>query len=231
VEAFAECRFLSLHFLHLESSINELRKESEKMKISRIILIAVSCVVLSGCPLTMSTVSAPDINCKFDTDCTITVSDTVDHFTIGPAVGDAFLQSRTFPPGEAGTAAAGLYAFLYRIDLRQLAGVLALPCVTQLSVDFGPVERIDYDDNGSTEHVFVVTGGGLGSVAPTSVDKQGRIITFSFSPPVCAGASPGTGQSSFFFGLTSAKPPRHVTAEVKDTLGGTTTLDARAPEM
>jgi hypothetical protein len=179
----------------------------------------------------MSTVSAPAINCKFDAACTITVSDTTDHFTIGPTVGDAFLQSRTFPPGEAGTAAAGLHAFLYRIDLRQLAGVTALPCVSQLSLDFGPVEKIDYDDNGSKEHVFVVTGGGLGSVAPTAVDKQGRIITFSFSPPVCAGASPGAGESSFFFGLTSTKPPRHVTAEILDTLGGTTTLDARGPEM
>lgn len=201
------------------------------MKTSRIFLIIVSCVVLSGCPLTMSTVSAPAINCKFDTDCTITVSDTVDHFTIGPAVGDAFLQSRTFPPGEAGTAAAGLHGFLYRIDLRQLAGVTAIPCVSQLSVDFGPVEKIDYDDNGVKEHVFVVTAGGLGSVMPSSVDKQGRIITFFFSPSVCAGPSPGTGQSSFFFGLTSTKPPRHVTAEIKDTLGGTTSLDARAPEM
>lgn len=201
------------------------------MKTQRIIFIALSCMALHGCLLTRATVSAPAINCKFDTDCRITVTDTTDHFTIGPTVGDAFLQSRTFPPGQPGTAAAGLYAYLYRIDLTQLAGVTALPCVTQLSIDFGPVERIDYDDDGSTEHVFIITAGGLGSVAPSSVDKQGRIITFSFNPPVCAGSSPGTGQTSYFFGLTSTNPPRHVTAEIRDTLGGAISLDARVPEM
>jgi hypothetical protein len=201
------------------------------MKTSRIILIAISSIALGGCPLTVATVGAPAINCKYDTDCTITVTDTADHFTIGPTVGDAFLQSRTFPPGQAGTAAAGLHGYLYRLDLRQLAGVTAIPCVSRLSIDFGPVEKIDYDDDGVKEHVFVVTAGGLGSVMPSSVDKQGRIITFFFGPPVCAGASPGTGQSTFFFGLTSARPPRHVTAEIIDTVGGTTILDARAPEM
>ena len=197
-------------------------------------LLAVSgmaLLLLAGCPLTLSMVRAPDINCKFDTDCTITVQDSADHFTIGPTAGDAFLQSRTFPPGEPGTAAEGRYAYLYRIDLRNLAGLTALPCVTEFTIDFGPILRIDYDDNGSTDHIFVVTAGGLGSVAPSSVDQQGRMITFAFQPPICAGASPGTGQSSYFFGLTSSKPPRPVTVEIKDSLGGVTNLDARAPEM
>ncbi len=201
------------------------------MKIRHVIFFSLSCLILNGCLLTKTTVSAPAINCKFDTDCRITVTDTTDHFTIGPTAGDAFLQSRTFPSGQPGTAAAGLYAYLYRIDLTQLAGLTALPCVTQLRIDFGPVETIDYDNDGSNEHVFVITAGGLGSVAPTSVDKQGRMITFSFNPPVCAGASPGTGETSYFFGLTSAKPPRHVTAEIRDTLGGVTSLDVRVPEM
>ena len=189
-------------------------------------------VLLVGCviPLDLSTVSAPDINCTFDTDCTITVSDTTDHFTVGPTSGDAFLQSRTFPPGEAGTAAAGLYAYLYRIDLTQLAGLTALPCITEMTIDFGPVVKIDYDHDGSTEHVFVITGGGIGSVAPSSATKDGRLITFTFNPSVCAGSSPGNGQSSFFFGLTSTKPPRPVTAELKDSLGGVTTVQARAPQ-
>ena len=88
---------------------------------------AVCAVMLTGCevPLDLSVVSAPDINCMFDSDCTITVMDTTDHFTVGPTAGDAFLQSRTFPPGEAGTAAAGLHAYLYRFDLTQLGGLTA----------------------------------------------------------------------------------------------------------
>ena len=52
-------------------------------------------VMLTGCevPLDLSTVSAPDINCKFDSDCTITVMDTTDHFTVGPATAIAHLSA------------------------------------------------------------------------------------------------------------------------------------------
>ena len=185
----------------------------------------------SAAPLNIVNVSAPAINCKFDSDCKITVNDVADHFTLAAASGDAFLQSRRFPVGEAGTAAAGYYAYLYRIDLRQLAGLTALPCVNSLKIEFGPVKALDYNSDGTLDHVFVVTGGGLGSVAPSAADKVGNNITFSFSPPVCAGSSPGNGQSSYFFGLTSAQPVRNIIAEIKDTLGGTTALDARAPKL
>ncbi len=199
----------------------------------RFAAIVACAMTVTGCevPLDLSTVSAPDINCKFDSDCTITVTDTADHFTVGPTTGDAFLQSRAFPPGEAGTPAAGLHAYLYRIDLTQLAGITALPCITEMTIDFGPVVKLDYDDDGTSEDIFVITGGGLGSVGPSSATQDGRMITFTFSPGVCAGSSPGTGQTSFFFGLTSANPPRPVTAEVRDSLGGATTLDARAPQI
>ena len=189
-------------------------------------------VIITGCPtaLTIRNVSAPAINCKFDQDCKITVSDTTEHFTVGPTSGDAFLQSRTFPRGETETTAEGQYAYLYRIDLRNLAGVTALPCVNTFTIDFGPVAQLDYDDDGTPEHIFVVTSGGLGSVAPSSASQDGRIITFNFAPGVCAGSAPGNGQSSFFFGLTSNKPARQVTSQIRDSLGGTTSLDARAPQ-
>lgn len=184
----------------------------------------------SAAPLDIVTVGAPAINCKFDTDCTITVTDSSDHFTIGPTTGDAFLQSRTWPPGESGTTAEGLYGYEYRLDLRQLAGVTALPCIDQFTIDFGPVVPLDYNDDGSSDDVWVVTAGGLGTVAPSSAHKVGDTITFSFNPPVCAGASPGNGESSYFFGVTSTQPPRAVVSQVRDTLGGLTELDARAPE-
>ncbi|MGD2115954.1 MAG: hypothetical protein PVG07_12920, partial [Acidobacteriota bacterium] len=99
-------------------------------------------------PLDVVQVGAPAVNCVFDADCTIFVTDTTDHFTIGPTSGDAFLQSRTFPPGEPGTPAEGLYAYVYRLDLRQLAGITALPCIFELSLDFGPVTALDYDGSG-----------------------------------------------------------------------------------
>ncbi|MBI5611798.1 MAG: hypothetical protein HY942_01815 [Gammaproteobacteria bacterium] len=182
-------------------------------------------------PLTIVNVGAPAVNCKFDSDCKITVTDSATHFTLTATSGDAFLQSRTFPVGEAGTAAAGLYAYLYRIDLRQLAGLTALPCVHSLKITFGPVKSLDYNSDGTSDQVFVVTAGGLGSVAPSAADKVGNDITFSFNPPVCAGSSPGSGQSSYFFGLTSARADRTVTATLHDTLGGSTALNARAPKL
>lgn len=195
------------------------------------VLLWIVAPLSTAAPLDIVNVSAPAINCKFDTDCKITVSDFADHFTLTATSGDAFLQSRRFPVGEAGTAAAGYYAYLYRLDLRQLAGLTALPCVHSLKIEFGPVKALDYNGDGNPDQVFVVTGGGLGSVAPSAADKVGNFITFSFNPPVCAGSSPGNGQSSYFFGLTSAQPARNIVAEIKDTLGGTTALEARAPKL
>lgn len=182
-------------------------------------------------PLTIVNVGAPAINCKFDSDCTITVNDSSDHFTLSATSGDAFLQTRTFPVGQAGTAGAGTYAYLYRLDLRQLAGLTALPCVNSLKITFGPVKSLDYNSDGTVDQVFVITAGGLGSVAPSAADKVGNDITFNFSPPVCAGNSPGSGQSSYFFGLASARTDRNITATLHDTLGGSTALNARAPKL
>lgn len=195
-----------------------------------LVLIAFFSAAATAAPLDIVTVGAPAINCKFDADCTITVADTSDHFTIGPTTGDAFLQSRTWPPGESGTPAEGLYGYEYRLDLRQLVGLTAVSCINRFSIDFGPVSPLDYDDDGNPDDVYVVTSGGLGSVAPSSADKVGDTISFSFSPPVCAGGSPGNGESSYFFGVTSAQPPRAVIAQVADTSGNTIELDARAPQ-
>lgn len=185
----------------------------------------------AAAPLDVVTVGAPAINCKFDTDCKITVNDTVDHFVLPGGAGDAFLQSRTWPVGQAGTAAAGLHAYLYRLDLRQLTGILAVPCISQFRLDFGPVSLVDYDGNGNTDQVFVITSGGLGTVGLAGADKVGDQITFSFAPAVCAGGAPGNGETTYFFGLASAQPPRAVAAEATLTLGGTMALDARAPQL
>jgi hypothetical protein len=184
-------------------------------------------------PLDIVNVSAPAINCKFDTDCKVTVSDTSAPIAGLPGSrGGGFLQSRTFPPGQAGTAAAGLFAYLYRIDLRELVGVTAAPCVSRLRLAFGPVSLVDYNGDGNTDQVFVITTGGLGSVAPSAADQAGHQITFTFNPPVCSGSSPGRGETSFFFGLASTRPDRHVTAQITYSPGaGTLSLDARVPQL
>ena len=67
-------------------------------------------------PLKVVNVGAPAINCVFDASCTVTVTDTAAPIPI-PAGGSNFLQSRTFM-GQPGAPANGLYAYEYRIDLR-----------------------------------------------------------------------------------------------------------------
>jgi hypothetical protein len=183
-------------------------------------------------PLDVVTVGFPAVNCKFDTDCTITVNDFAKHFTLPGASGDAFLQSRQFPAGQPGTPGAGLHAYLYRIDLTQAAGILSIPCITQLRIPFGPVAPVDYNGDGNTDQVFVATSGGLGSVGLASANQVGNQITFTFAPAVCAGPAPGHGETTFFFGLASTRTDRAVTAVVTTvTPGGTLSLDARAPQL
>lgn len=184
---------------------------------------------LAAAPLEIVDVSAPAINCIFDSDCTITVNDTTAPISLPAASGEGFLQSRTAPPGEPGTVGQGFVPYEYRIDLRQVVGVLALPCITQLVVELGALQPLDYDGDGHAEDVYVVTGGGLGSVGLASADQVGDQITFRFDPAVCAGSHPGGGESTFFFGLAGTGPPQPVSAQATVSLGGVLTLAARAP--
>ncbi|MGA8259555.1 MAG: hypothetical protein WB783_05005 [Arenicellales bacterium] len=204
-------------------------KAAVRILIGALALFLARTTVAHAAPLTIVNVSAPAVNCKFDASCKIVVTDTVAHFTLPATTGDAFLQSRTWPAGKPGTPGAGLVAYLYRIDMTRLAGLTALPCVNRLTLDFGPVSALDYNGDGGADRVFVITKGGIGTVKPSSASESGSIITFNFVSPVCAGASVGGGHSSYFFGLASSHPPHAVTAQIRDTLGGTHSLAARAP--
>ncbi len=193
------------------------------------ILFIIGLVFAAGCKLKVVNVGAPSINCVFDTSCTVQVTDTTDIIPL-PTGGTNFLQSRTFV-GKPGAPADGLYAYEYRIDLRNALGTTYIPCISSMKIEFGPVvSTLDYDGDSETDQVYVVTSGGLGSVGLDSADKVGNEITFTFSPSVCAGGSPGSGQSTFFFGLVSTKPPGPVTATVKETTGTEYTVQARAPQ-
>ena len=184
----------------------------------------------SGCrSLTIAPVGAPAINCVFDGDCTIEVTDFVDEFTVPLASGNGRLQSRSQPPGEAGTPGAGLYAHEYRVNLTPSGALTAIVCVRSLSLDFGPIKRLDYDADGDLDDVYVVTSGGLGTVAPSAARQRGGRVTFTFQPGVCPGNAPGNGQTSFSFGLASEHPAGPVTSTVRFEDGSSTTVDARSP--
>lgn len=164
-------------------------------------------------PLSFVSVSAPAINCVFNVTCTVTVTDTVDTIVVPPLLwsGTGRLQSRTFT-GAAGSPAAGKTGYEYRVDMSQAVSDGEVPCVTSIDVDFGPVTKLQYNKVGPLDDVFVVTKGGLGNVGLYAVEQNGSVVSFTFNEPVCAGTSPGKGDSSYFFGLTSVNPPKLIIA-------------------
>lgn len=194
-----------------------------------VVVFATAC----GAPLSLDVVnvSAPAVNCVFDPSCAVTVTDTSAPIPLA-AGGSNFLQSRTFV-GVPGAPADGLYAYEYRIDLSNAMGITYIPCLSSMTIDFGPVvSTLDYDGDGAADEVYVVTGGGLGSVGLASAERDGNEVTFNFSPSVCAGGSPGTGESTFFFGLVSTQPPEpEVTATIRETTGDEYSVPARAPSV
>lgn len=165
-------------------------------------------------PLTVVNVAAPDINCVFETDCTIVVTDTVGNIALPNATGTARLQSRTFL-GKPGAPADGKTGYEYRVDLTQATAIGDVGCVTALDVDFGPVTKLQYNKVGPTDDVFVVTKGGLGTIGLASAVQNRNIITFTFSQPVCAADTSTPGQTTFFFGLASIHPPRAIAAKIE----------------
>jgi hypothetical protein len=165
-------------------------------------------------PLTIVKVAAPDINCVFETDCTIVVTDSVGNIALPNVTGIARLQSRTFT-GQPGAPGAGKTAYEYRLDLTQATALADVACVTGLDVDFGPVTVLQYNKVGPADDVFVVTKGGLGTIGLASAVQNRNIITFTFSQPVCAADSSGPGQTTFFFGLASIHLPKAIAAIVE----------------
>lgn len=175
--------------------------------------------------LTKVNVSAPQINCVFSTSCTVTVNDLAT-----PYLGNGFLQSRTFQ-ALPGSPAAGKWVYEYRLDLRNAVGTTAVPLVASMALPVGgPIVAMDYNGDGSAgDQLFVVTGGGLGSVGPASAWLHGDTLHFTFTPPVQGGASPGAGQSTYFFGFVSTTAPTDLFARVEANVAEGTLLAVRAP--
>ena len=198
-------------------------------KLAFALLLACTPFVAKAVPLKVVNVSAPAINCVFNSPCTVIVNDTSDNVTLS-AGGTGFLQSRTYK-GLPGSPADGLYAFEYRIDLRNAVGALNIACIDWMTISFGPVvNTLDYNGDAKPDQVFVVTGGGIGTIGIASAIQTGSNIKFNFTAPVCEGGAPGKGDSSFFWGLVSKGPPKFVTATLHETGGATHVLKARSPQ-
>ena len=193
------------------------------------LLLCFAPIVVAAAPLKVVNVSAPAINCVFNPTCTVTVNDTSDNVTLG-AGGTGFLQSRTYR-GAAGSPAAGLFAYEYRLDLRNAVGALNIACINWMTISFGPVVgSLNYGGDAKPDQVFVVTGGGIGTIGIASAIQTGSNIRFNFTSPICEGGAPGKGDSSFFWGLVSKQPPKFVTATLHEPGGATHVVKARSPQ-
>ncbi|MFN2491689.1 MAG: hypothetical protein ABR501_02250 [Pyrinomonadaceae bacterium] len=199
------------------------------MALTAVFLLLATGATAQGVPLRIVNVGAPAINCVFNPACTNVVNDTTDNVTLSTG-GTGFFQSRTFN-GKPGSPAAGLFAYEYRLDLRNAVGRTAIACVDWVSLDFGPVvSTLDYNgDRRRGDQVFVITSGGMGTIGIRSAIKLGNKITFRFTSPVCGGGSPGAGKTTFFWGLVAKTGPHFVTAKVHETGGTVHIIQARAP--
>jgi hypothetical protein len=156
-------------------------------------------------------VNAPKINCVFQTDCVIPVTDTVGNINLPllAAPGTAWLQSRTFA-GEAGAPGVGTTGYEYRVSMTQASGI---GCVLGLTVNFGPHKQLPYLNNALAD-VYVVTTGGLGTIGLLSAERFGDVIQFTFKSPLCADGPANVAKTTFFFGLAAPAAPMHVNATV-----------------
>ncbi len=156
--------------------------------------------------LKIASVAAPAINCLFSTNCLISPEkEWAEDFVWLYNSGTGRLQSRVWL-GRAGTPAAGLYAYLYRVDLASMSGESG--CVSTMSVP-APSSAVpmDFNADGTNEHVFVITQGGVGSIAPLSALADSGKIWISFGSTFMSMTGVCPGESSFWVGFVSTKPP------------------------
>ncbi len=168
-------------------------------------LLAFLAGTAQGVPLSIVEVSFPSVNCVFNTNCTITVSDSTGQIAMPYLAqsGTAWLQSRTFA-GQPGTPAAGLTGYMYRISLTQASGFG--DCLRGFVIKFGPVVRLPYKQGAPPADVFVGSlGGGLGTVGLLSATQENDVITFWLKSPLCVPSSPHVSATTFFIGLASGR--------------------------
>ena len=117
-------------------------------------------------------VNAPKVNCVFQTDCNIPVTDTTSNINLPflAAPGTAWVQSRTFA-GEAGAPGAGTTGYEYRLSMTQASGS---GCILGFNLNFGPHKQLPYANNELAD-VYVITTGGVGTIGLKSAERNGDI--------------------------------------------------------
>ena len=172
--------------------------------------------------------NAPKVNCVFQTDCNLPVTDTSSNINLPflAATGTAFVQSRTFA-GEAGAPGAGTTGYEYRLSMTQASGA---GCILGFNLNFGPHKPLPYANNALAD-VYIITTGGLGTIGLKSAERNGDMIAFTLASPLCADGPPNNKKTTFFFGLAATAAPMKVSANVYGTGDvGFLGIDARVPK-
>lgn len=181
--------------------------------------LAAACVFVSlaafAQPLKVVEVSAPAVNCVFHLDCRLLVNDTSGNILL-PTInaGDAWLQSRAFSSESGSPAGAGVTGYNYRISMTQASGLS--DCVISFVLNFGPHKPLPYKD-GALADVYVVTGGGLGTISLASAHRYGDAIEFTLASALCVNGAASVNNTTFFIGLAATAAPMHVTAQIAVT--------------
>lgn len=175
---------------------------------------------------TLVDTSLPQLNCLFNTTCSVVVSDMVSNLPSGGRI-----QSRVFQ-GQPGSPLAGKWAYEYRVDMTNAVGITSIPYVTSMSIaNWGPLVAYDYNfDWNYSDQVFNITVGGIGTKKLDSAFLFWGISFFYLEDAVYGGSFPGDGESSRFFGLVSNYPPMNKNATVQ-TDAGSVTVTVKAPTV
>jgi hypothetical protein len=67
---------------------------------------------------------------------------------------------------------------------------------------------------GALADAYAITTGSIGAIGLKSADQDGDIVTFTFDKLLCAGQSASRSNTTFFFGLAAAKPPKPISAGI-----------------
>lgn len=189
--------------------------------------LALQAVGAGAVPLRIVEVTAPELACHLDGghldgDCKVVTDESASSFALGPNSGEALLRTEVWRSATSGTG-SGVRAYAYRLDLTTAAGPIARPCVTRLTLELGPLSRLDYDSDGAPDDIFVVTPGDSASIGPSAAEREGTSLSLHFARGVCA------GDATYLFGLVADGVPIRAEASVRDSLGESRAVETRVP--
>jgi hypothetical protein len=145
--------------------------------------------------------------------------DVVTEIPLPGITGKAILHSRVFR-ATPGSRAENRTAYDYRIDLSNATTFVDSTCLTNLSVKFGPIEKLPYAPGVTLRDVYEIKQGvPPNQIGFSSAVQTGDLVTFTFERLICAGDGTTPGATSFAFGLASRdSPERGVTVQI-DQIG------------